>query len=134
MKELITMKEIYCFDFDGVIHPYSKGYQDGSIYDELNHDVLKLMVELMKEGNIVVICSARSKYQIKKHFDHLFHEKLWFSVPFKYKLVPSWSNAWTEKDVVGISNRKLIADYYIDDKAVLFKGDIKKLRKELLLK
>ena len=57
------------FDFDGVIHKYRKGWQNGEIYDDINRDILYLIKDLLDEGHIVFILSSRSRFQIKRYFD-----------------------------------------------------------------
>ena len=53
------MKKTIVFDFDGVIHKYSKGWQDGSIYDEPVPGIKTIIDELGKENYEVVIVSTR---------------------------------------------------------------------------
>lgn len=43
------------FDFDGVIHKYSKGWQDGSIYDEPVQGIKEVINELHKDYDIYVV-------------------------------------------------------------------------------
>ena len=42
------MKTI-AIDFDGVIHKYSKGWHDGTIYDKANEGAFEFIRELMKK-------------------------------------------------------------------------------------
>lgn len=43
------------FDFDGVIHKYSKGWQDGSIYDEPVPGIKEVIAELHKDYDIYIV-------------------------------------------------------------------------------
>lgn len=52
-------KHAIAFDFDGVIHKYSKGWHDGSIYDGVNADVLDIINTLMMNNIPCVIMSTR---------------------------------------------------------------------------
>jgi len=46
-------------DFDGVIHKYSKGWHDGTIYDDPIEGAFEYMKSLMEEGYCVFILSTR---------------------------------------------------------------------------
>lgn len=51
-------------DFDGVIHKYSKGWQDGTLYDEHVDGVFEA-IDLLMTKYTVFIFSTRSPRQIK---------------------------------------------------------------------
>jgi len=126
-------------NFDGVIHQYSKGWHDGSIYDRPVTGSFETIRELMEKGFSVFILSTRSPWQIKKWLD----KELWFwdpmySVERKKEFEGSdtdknyiygfdseviwqpWVKFWNKKKVLGITNKKLPAISYIDDRAHKF--------------
>ncbi len=52
-------KQTVVFDFDGVVHKYSKGWQDGSIYDVPNEGIKETINRLRLNNYEVVIVSTR---------------------------------------------------------------------------
>ena len=47
-------KDLFAIDFDGVIHKSSKGYYDGTIYDEPVIGVEDALRELSKNNSIII--------------------------------------------------------------------------------
>ena len=104
-----------CFDFDGVIHKYSKGWQDGSIYDKPNEEMLELIILLQRIGIPVFICSTRNPIQIIEWWD----KNIIFP---KRTLIGDGEKFWRNTDFVGITDKKLPAQLYIDDRAYKYTG------------
>lgn len=140
------MKTI-AIDFDGVIHKYSKGWQDGSIYDGPTVNCFHCINTLLKQGYSVFIFSTRSARQIKKWLKNYSNQLMYYTpddyqdrfwpmtewdkkwiedeqnpnkLQYKIQIIPFWKKFWNEKNIIGITKRKLPAHVYIDDRAVVF--------------
>lgn len=113
----VNLKESHAvaFDFDGVIHKYSKGWQDGSIYDEVNVDVLDIINTLMMNNIPCIIMSTRDPQQIKDWWNEQGFD-------IKTKVLDFNTVFYNDCDYLGITNRKIAAQLYIDDRAYRYTG------------
>lgn len=113
----VNLKESHtvAFDFDGVIHKYSKGWQDGSIYDEVNVDVLDIINTLMMNNIPCIIMSTRDPQQIKDWWNEQGFD-------IKIKVLDFNTVFYNDCDYLGITNRKIAAQLYIDDRAYRYTG------------
>ena len=102
-------KNVIAVDFDGVIHKSSKGFYDGTIYDEPVEGTKKGLEYLSKSYKLVV-------YTCKANPDRpLINEKT------GTELIWEWMEKYDlSKYVSDIVYGKPNAKYYIDDKAICF--------------
>ncbi len=95
-----------CIDFDGVIHDYSEGYKDGSLYGDPIKGAIDNIVKLHEAGHEIYILTARDKEQHKK-IESWIRKYL----PNSHKEIP-----------IVVSNIKPPAGVYVDDRAIHFKN------------
>ena len=99
-------------DFDGVLHLYSKGWNGWEIYDPPVPGAKEAMQKLKAQGHTLYIFSTRSNKIFRKNdpVDHNKAMKTWLEehgIPF--------DKIWTFG--------KPMADIFIDDRAIGFRGD-----------
>jgi len=92
-----------CIDFDGVVHKYSKGFYDGTIYDEPSEGVREAL-ELLSKKYKLICWSARINDKYSK--DGKVQMISWLK---KYDLFKFFSD---------ITDQKIPAIAYIDDNAI----------------
>lgn len=98
-------------DFDGVIHGYSRGWHDGTIYDPPLPGALDGLRVLM-ERNAVFVFTTRDVGQVAEWLiNQGFGCRTGYDGPF-----------WNERGVLLVTNRKLAATAYLDDRAVRFEN------------
>lgn len=111
-------KKTIVFDFDGVIHKGYKGYKDGSIYGQIDYDLLWYIKDLLKEY-YVVISSNRPAEQIVEFLNKDTNNPLTFEV---FKKDMQNNMYWNKDNIVGVTNEKAIGIIYIDDRGYRYKG------------
>ena len=84
-------------DFDGVLHRYSRGWYDGSIYDVPMEGAVDFTTKLTNEGWKLIVFTTRKEIE---------QIKLWLK---KYNFPD-----------MEVTNTKPIATAYIDDRAIRF--------------
>lgn len=99
------------FDFDGVIHIGYNGWKDGSIYGEIDVNLIDYIKTLMNDYYIV-ISSNRPAEQIVNHLNNL-NLDVEFEV-FNKDLDKNMY--WNKKGIVGVTNEKAVGILYIDDR------------------
>ena len=104
-------KKNIVFDFDGVIHRYSEGWKDGSIYDIPTVGIKETIAELREEYKVVVVSTRCATKKGKKEI------KEWLD---KYEI-----------EVDDIMDTKPPASMYIDDRGINFNGNCKTLMRDI---
>ena len=99
------MKKTIAIDFDGVIHKYSKGWQDGKIYDEPVEGALEGLMELYAKGYDVVIFTTREEDgSVNRWIAEQYHKYFPNQEIFAFR----------------VTNKKPPAIIYIDDRGIRF--------------
>ena len=102
-------KNTIAIDFDGVIHKNSKGFHDGTIYDEPIEDVKKGLEYLSKSYKLVIYtCKANPNRPL-------------IDGETGIDLIWGWLQRWNLHGYIDdVTYTKPNALYYIDDKAIRF--------------
>ena len=106
-------------DFDGVVHGYSRGWQDGTIYDEPLPDAI-LALELLMKRDAVFIHTTRNAKQVARWIERTS----WHHIDCTTHLPRTWYGRrkpfWDTRGLLLVTDRKLPATVYIDDRAHRF--------------
>lgn len=110
-------------DLDKTIHQYSKGFQDGSIYDAPFPQAKKALQKLKSKGFEIVIFTSRVSPEVVS-----FHGQ---DLEKQYINIENWLNN-NEIPFDYITASKIDADFYIDDRVIWIKnGDWKSVLEQI---
>lgn len=98
-------------DFDGTIHKYSKGWKDGTIYDEPMSGSKQFIEQLKNDDFEVVVFTSR--LSVSSLGQEVVNEQK--------EMIEMWLKKYGI-EVDGVTAEKLPAVAYVDDRAVEFDG------------
>jgi hypothetical protein len=106
-------KPVIAIDFDGVLHKYSKGYGDGSLYDKSMEGVSEALKQLSKQYDIVIFTTRENTGMPPEMGIEKDENTVWGWL-IKNKL---------DNYIYDITNKKPVeAKLFIDDRALEFKN------------
>ncbi len=108
-------------DFDGVICDYSNGWRGVGNFGAVLPGAKQALQQLKKEGWFIIIFTCRSEASLISDF--LKREGIPFDQINKNENLPGM--------VPGYGREKVIADVYLDDRAIHFDGDWNKALKNV---
>ena len=135
-------KLILCLDFDGVIHSYERGWQNGEIYGDATPGFFDWLVALEKAGNPfrLVIYSSRSKtpggIAAMRAWLYAQYDKQYPGARAIIGPEAKGHKSWPPQafqDLFEFATEKPPAWLTIDDRAIRFEGRWDWLRPEVLL-
>jgi hypothetical protein len=91
-----------CIDFDGVLHTYSRGWHDGTLYDPPIPGAIAALWALREAGYVLVVHTTRC------------------ADPSQTQLIRDWLERYGAPVIWKVTHEKLPALAYIDDRAVRF--------------
>lgn len=108
-------------DFDGVLHRYSDGWRDGSVYDEPVDGAFDALRALMAADLSVFVHTVRDPFQVEAWIDERSAE------PDRAGRITCMIDTgedprefWDERGVLLITRRKYPAVAYVDDRGIRF--------------
>lgn len=113
---MADFKPTLCIDFDGVIHSYERGWQDGVIYGTVVPGFFEWAERAAQQFKLVIYSSRSKTDEGVTAIGLWLHEqrKLWYAAggkslgdPFSFDLAHEKPAAWLT----------------IDDRAICFRGD-----------
>jgi hypothetical protein len=108
------MARTVALDFDGVLHDYLEGWKDGTIYGEIDPEAVEAVRALQWSGVAVYVLTSREPRSVA----------LWLAGK---GLAPCLETEtyrpefWDSTDLILVTNRKLPAEQYVDDRAWPFR-------------
>lgn len=105
----MTSKPIIALDFDGCLHSYEHGWQEGRIYGTLVPGFIEWALETQKSFRLIIHSSRTgTDYGVKIVRDWLQAQRL------------NWPGRWPDLEVWSVKPPAFIS---IDDRAIQFNGD-----------
>lgn len=111
-------------DFDGVIHTYERGWADGSIYGDLMPGAMAGLLRLM-DHHAVFVHTTRNAAQVARWIERRSGYAIECTTRM-HPLLPAWwqwgkrHRFWNTRGLLLVTNRKLPATAYLDDRAFAF--------------